>query len=284
MEVEEPVSLNSFAIIQNEFFIANDLDAYLKSCCEDDSVDPTPLLIPRDSVKGITLDQEAKNLLKEDIKSHLLLVKEVKEIILRLRIKLGELIESSSEVSYSASISFIKIRIEALMDLSRYLALLALMKVNGDSIEGHPIIAKIVFLKTFLTKLKPMNKKLEYQIGKMIRKAVKNDLDARNVYNEEEEDESDEGDSQVSQQDDDYEKDDGDNFQELNDPKKLRYLTANFDAEASAGRVGGKVKRDKRFEEYRKNRLLESDFVRGMEQELEERPRELVAYISNQVY
>lgn len=55
------------------------------------------------------------------------------------------------------------------------------MKLNGDSIEGHPIIKRLIFLKTFLTKLKPINKKIEYQIGKMIRASMKSKLEGRDA-------------------------------------------------------------------------------------------------------
>lgn len=79
------------------------------------------------------------------------------------------------------SISLINVRVEAMTEFVRFLSLLAIMKLNGDSIEGHPIIKRLIFLKTFLTKLKPINKKIEYQIGKMIRTSMKSKLENRDV-------------------------------------------------------------------------------------------------------
>jgi U3 small nucleolar RNA-associated protein 3 len=79
------------------------------------------------------------------------------------------------------SISLINIRAEAMIEFCRYLSLLTIMKLNGDSIENHPIIKRLIFLKTFLTKLKPISKKIEYQIGKMIRVSMKSKFDDREI-------------------------------------------------------------------------------------------------------
>jgi len=82
-------------------------------------------------------------------------------------------IQSEKKFSVKNSISLINVRTEALIDFCRFMSLLAVMKVNGDKIEGHPIVKKLIFLKTFLARLKPINKKIEYQIGKLIRISMK---------------------------------------------------------------------------------------------------------------
>jgi hypothetical protein len=67
------------------------------------------------------------------------------------------------------SVSLINVRVEALTEFCRYLVLLAVMKINGESIKDHPVVSRLIFIKNFLTKLKPISKKIEYQIGKQIR-------------------------------------------------------------------------------------------------------------------
>jgi hypothetical protein len=91
--------------------------------------------------------------------------------------------EQSKETPFSMekSISLINVRVEAMTEFCRFLSLLAVMKLNGDSIENHPILKRLIFLKTFLTKLKPINKKIEYQIGKMIRTSMKSKLENRDA-------------------------------------------------------------------------------------------------------
>ena len=46
-----------------------------------------------------------------------------------------------------------------------------LLKNQGRSIKDHPVIKRLIYLKTLMTKLKPIDKKLEYQISKLLRLA-----------------------------------------------------------------------------------------------------------------
>ena len=71
-------------------------------------------------------------MLKDDIKEHFKLIKETKEVILKIRIKLSEIVERyvSGEYELEGAVSFIRVRIEALLDFCRFLSLLALMKVS----------------------------------------------------------------------------------------------------------------------------------------------------------
>ena len=80
---------------------------------------------------------------------------------------------SSEKFSVEQAISLINVRTEALIDFCRFMSLLAIMKLNGESIKDHPILEKLIFLKTFLGRLKPINKKIEYQVGKLIRLSMK---------------------------------------------------------------------------------------------------------------
>jgi len=44
-------------------------------------------------------------------------------------------------------------------------------KVEGSSIQGHPVIARLVEIRLFLEKIRPIDKKLQYQIEKLSRVA-----------------------------------------------------------------------------------------------------------------
>lgn len=37
-----------------------------------------------------------------------------------------------------------------------------MLKISGKSIQSHPVIKKLIYLKTLISKLKPIEKKLEY--------------------------------------------------------------------------------------------------------------------------
>lgn len=51
------------------------------------------------------------------------------------------------------------------------LACYVLMKAQGASIKDHPLIRRLIYIKTLVTKLKPLDKKLEYQVNKLLRLA-----------------------------------------------------------------------------------------------------------------
>ncbi|KAM7514485.1 hypothetical protein LguiA_004068 [Lonicera macranthoides] len=44
-----------------------------------------------------------------------------------------------------------------------------LLKAKGFSIEGHPVVGSLVKIRLFLEKLRPIDKKLHYQIQKLTR-------------------------------------------------------------------------------------------------------------------
>ena len=52
---------------------------------------------------------------------------------------------------------------------SMNLSYLILRKVSGASIKDHPVLKRLIYIKTILSKLKNIDKKLEYQINKLLR-------------------------------------------------------------------------------------------------------------------
>jgi U3 small nucleolar ribonucleoprotein protein LCP5 len=51
------------------------------------------------------------------------------------------------------------------------------MKLNGQSIQNHPVVEHLIELRIVLEKLKPLEQKLKYQIDKLIRATIINDDD-----------------------------------------------------------------------------------------------------------
>ena len=45
------------------------------------------------------------------------------------------------------------------------------MKAQGKSVKDHPVIRRLTYIKTLVNKLKPLDKKLEYQVNKLLRMA-----------------------------------------------------------------------------------------------------------------
>ena len=55
------------------------------------------------------------------------------------------------------------------MSYSINLIFYILLKINGKLVKSHPVIEKLLFLRELLKKLKPIEKKMEYQINKLLR-------------------------------------------------------------------------------------------------------------------
>ncbi len=43
-----------------------------------------------------------------------------------------------------------------------------LLKAEGQSVQQHPVIARLVEIRAFLDKIRPIDKKLRYQIEKLL--------------------------------------------------------------------------------------------------------------------
>lgn len=47
----------------------------------------------------------------------------------------------------------------------------ALMKIEGRSVEDHPVIKRMIEIRKYIEKIKPIDDRLQYQIDKLIRMA-----------------------------------------------------------------------------------------------------------------
>ena len=162
--------------------------------------------------------------------------------------------------------------------------------MNGDNLEGHPILSRLVFLRQFLAKLKPIHKKLDFQISRMVAIAVK-DISEVSWNNQEdpllmrpnlglqealdEEEDLDDG-----EQDEAFQKEVSrrvgrameSGYGALDKSQKKALIRAIQSKREKMG--GGGADKQAQFQQFRRNRLLQSNFVKNIENELEERPTE----------
>eukprot|EP00828_Plagiopyla_frontata_P040656 TRINITY_DN5568_c0_g1_i1.p2 TRINITY_DN5568_c0_g1~~TRINITY_DN5568_c0_g1_i1.p2 ORF type:complete len:167 (+),score=34.40 TRINITY_DN5568_c0_g1_i1:119-619(+) len=76
-----------------------------------------------------------------------------------------------SKLAWTEGVSFITIKIELLLQYQQNLLFYILLKIQGKTIESQNVIKRLVYLKTLISKLKPIEKKLEYQINKIFKMA-----------------------------------------------------------------------------------------------------------------
>ena len=175
---------------------------------------------------------------------------------------------------------------------------LSYFKLNGESIEGHPIIDKLLYLKQVLQKLKPVYKKLDFQISRLVSLAGK-EASEINLNNQEDvllmkpnlalEDlvDAEKGDSDIDDDAEDANRKLSSKVRDRIAKKVDRAMESGYgEMEKSQKRefiaairqkreIANKEQKKKdQFSDFKKRRLLESKFVRDMDDELHERPIE----------
>ena len=84
----------------------------------------------------------------------------------------------------SLGISLLEVKYHTLLEYITSLTFVVYMKLNGLSIQNHPVIENLIELRVVIEKLKPMEQKLKYQIDKLIRATIINNDESMNSTNE----------------------------------------------------------------------------------------------------
>jgi len=66
-------------------------------------------------------------------------------------------------------VSLLEAKLQLMMSYNIALNLYILLKLEGKPIENHPVIDKLILLRTMIEKIKPIETRLKYQIDKLIR-------------------------------------------------------------------------------------------------------------------
>eukprot|EP00117_Sycon_ciliatum_P012941 scpid80448/ scgid13805/ Neuroguidin; EIF4E-binding protein len=79
---------------------------------------------------------------------------------------------AGSSVDVSKGISLLDAKVQLLISYLNNVSLLVLMKLEGKRIEDHPVVMRLVELRTVLEKIRPIDLKLKYQIDKLLKLAM----------------------------------------------------------------------------------------------------------------
>lgn len=112
---------------------------------------------------------------------------------------------SDQEIDYNNGISFIEMKCNLFLQYLINLAYVILLKLDGETLVKQTCIERLVEIRTVVEKIRPIDKKLNYQIDKLIKMANEKNIDKseqhplsykpnlENLLNKEDEDESDSG-------------------------------------------------------------------------------------------
>ncbi|KAM7493489.1 hypothetical protein LguiB_028098 [Lonicera macranthoides] len=109
------------------------------------------------------INKEAPHLVK--------LLKEMKEGLDTVRSKVEALTVKVKADNFPTAdgISYLEAKHLLLLNYCQSLVYYLLRKAKGFSIEGHPVLRSLVEIRLFLEKVRPIDKKLQYQIQKLTR-------------------------------------------------------------------------------------------------------------------
>ncbi|KAK5645746.1 hypothetical protein RI129_004210 [Pyrocoelia pectoralis] len=76
------------------------------------------------------------------------------------------------EITTDQGLSFLEMKYHMLLSYLINLTYVVLRKCSGEKIEGDPCIDRLVEIRTVLEKIRPIDRKLKYQIDKLVRTAT----------------------------------------------------------------------------------------------------------------
>ncbi|ERN14351.1 neuroguidin [Amborella trichopoda] len=111
--------------------------------------------------------------MKRDAPQLVALLKEMKEGLDSVRSKVQALAQKVKENQFPTGegISYLEAKHLLLLSYCQSIVYYLLRKAKGLCIEGHPVVWSLVEIRLFLEKIRPIDKKLHYQIEKLTRSA-----------------------------------------------------------------------------------------------------------------
>ncbi|KAF3447268.1 hypothetical protein FNV43_RR12448 [Rhamnella rubrinervis] len=102
------------------------------------------------------------------------LLKEMKDGLDLVRHKVQALTVKvkSNQFPTAEGLSYLEAKHLLLLNYCQSLVYYLLRKAKGNSIEGHPVVRSLVEIRLFLEKIRPIDKKLQYQIQKLTKVTI----------------------------------------------------------------------------------------------------------------
>lgn len=203
------------------------------------------------------------------------LLKEMKEGLDNVKRKIQTLTAKvKNQDSTADGFSYLEAKNLLLLNYCQSLVYYLLRKAKGYSIEEHPVVRSIVEIRLCLEKIRPIDKKQQYQIQKLIKaseSATSNTGEKEPPASKKSEDVSKyrpNPDMLVSKVEPTAEDGDGDGDNVYRPPK---FAPTSMDLEKSSKQERNASRRDKEMLKQAK----QSDFIRSMVNDMEDRPEEI---------
>ena len=77
--------------------------------------------------------------------------------------------------------SFLEMKYNLMLTYCSTISFYILLKLEGKDVKGHPVVGRLIHLKLLLEKLRPLDTKMQYQVDKMVRTAILEQTDGRQL-------------------------------------------------------------------------------------------------------
>ncbi|OQR91305.1 neuroguidin, partial [Thraustotheca clavata] len=179
---------------------------------------------------------------------------------------------SSDNLATDGGMGFLQIKNHALMQYSQLSMFFSLLKLEEpEKVKNHPVFKELVRYRTILERIRPLDRKLKYQVDKLLKIAVSNTtgLDETLSY-------APNPDQLKNDDDDDDQEDNDDEDGDAADKKKDGVYKAprmaSVPYEEEEREADKKAKRDER----NRKRLAKSTVLSEVREEYSERPQEIL--------
>jgi hypothetical protein len=94
----------------------------------------------------------------------------LKPVIERVRQTISQ--EGENKIETKHGMSYLEMKYNLMLSYCSFLTYYLLLKLEGAQVENHPVIGKLVHIKTLFEKLRPLDSKLQYQVDKLLKQAA----------------------------------------------------------------------------------------------------------------
>lgn len=215
----------------------------------------------------------------------------MRESLATAKEKLQPLLAKASEPgaidSTKCGMSYLEMKYNLMISYCQFLAFYILLKLEGGDVRAHPVLLKLTHVRTLIEKLKPLDKKLQYQIDKQVsnasgvEQALKYKPRLSELHGESDEQSSDQDrvaakkktKSQAARSSDKDDSVEGASDQAETQPQKYKAPKSN--AVAFTGDENKRDRKQRQKDEYDARRTAKSAYLEEMRQELAEEPEEV---------
>eukprot|EP00246_Nothoceros_aenigmaticus_P009123 TRINITY_DN24450_c0_g1_i1.p1 TRINITY_DN24450_c0_g1~~TRINITY_DN24450_c0_g1_i1.p1 ORF type:complete len:710 (-),score=206.06 TRINITY_DN24450_c0_g1_i1:81-2012(-) len=101
------------------------------------------------------------------------LLVELREALDELRKKVRPLLDKvkSGNLATKDGLSYLEVKHQLLLSYCQAIVFYLMLKAEGKSVRDHPVITRLVEMRMFLEKIRPIDKKLQYQVDKLLKSA-----------------------------------------------------------------------------------------------------------------